>query len=387
MNTDEMVMEFVENSRFIINAENFPEAEHDRIKAIYADCLSLIVKEYPDHSIPSLIICNSYNKYSTILPVKTKQNEYKYYLLYDRHLTEINRLFNAIFLDENDSGHDIWKLSYNLFAEDSALKNDSVLLTYFGLNKVALGPFEVECEAQNNLEFIMDVQERYIIGHELGHWIYKISNCTNDLDFLNLKYDGTWIDLLDNIELLLSELYAEYERKFKSKDYINLINEQKNLLNKNSGIWEECFADAIAYAMIFSHMQSDYLGAEDKLLLAVQALFLVMTNLQLMAMHNMTVSEDSFEASTSIRLGFFRNYIGTYFNNNESIFDEMLEKTVIRYENRITNIILECFSALDKRANFIYDGLIDPSGLLDMSKIIGLNDKYQNSDLLTIDNK
>ena len=63
-----------------------------------------------------------------------KQNKYKYYVLYDRYLNEINRLFNAIYFDENDAGHDIWKLSYELFAEDALLENDEVLLTYYGLN-------------------------------------------------------------------------------------------------------------------------------------------------------------------------------------------------------------------------------------------------------------
>lgn len=44
-----------------------------------------------------------------------------------------------------------------------------MLVAYCGLNKTALGPLEVNVKEQN------EIQERYIIGHELGHLIYKLS--------------------------------------------------------------------------------------------------------------------------------------------------------------------------------------------------------------------
>ena len=96
----------------------------------------------------------------------------------------------------------------------------------------------------------------------------------------------------------------------------------------------------------------------NKKLLAGQALFLEIMNLQLLAMQHMTVSEESFESSVSIRLGFFRNYVGLYFEQVEKSFEEMIQNTVVRYENRITNLMIECFNELEKRADNIYDGLI-----------------------------
>jgi hypothetical protein len=382
MNIDDMVSKFVEISRAHNQKDDFSENEYNRIKTIYDNCLSSIIKNFDAEFIPSLIICNTYNKYSTVLPVKMKQNKYKYYVLYDRYLNEINRLFNAIYFDENDAGHDIWKLSYELFAEDALLENDEVLLTYYGLNKVALGPLKTNVGSQNFLDFISDIQEHYIIGHELGHWVYKVLNHTHTDDLFNINFNENWISLLKDIQDILCELYTEYEKEFIDKDYVILIQEQKSIINEHSGVLEECFADAIAYAIIYNYIQVEFNNEINKKLLAGQALFLEIMNLQLLAMQHMTVSEESFESSVSIRLGFFRNYVGLYFEQVEKSFEEMIQNTVVRYENRITNLMIECFNELEKRADNIYDGLIDIDGLINMSKILGVSDTYKNSDLI-----
>lgn len=377
-----MVSKFVEISRTHNQEDNFSENEHNRIKSIYDNCLSSIIKKFDAEFIPNLIICNTYNKYSTVLPVKMKQHKYKYYVLYDRYLNEISRLFNAIYFDESDTGHDIWKLSYELFAEDALLENDEALLTYYGLNKVALGPFETNFGSQEILDFISDIQEYYIIGHELGHWVFKILNNSPNNDLFNINFENNWISLLKDIQNILCELYATYEKKFNDKDYVILIKEQKSIINENSGVLEECFADAIAYAIVFNYIQVEYNNEINKKLLAGRALFLEIMNLQLLAMQHMTVSEESFESSVSIRLGFFRNYVGLYFEQVEKSFEEMIQNTVVRYENRIMNLMIECFNELEKRADNIYDGLTAADGLLDMSKILGLSDTYTNSDLI-----
>ena len=95
-----------------------------------------------------------------------------------------------------------------------------------------------------------------------------------------------------------------------------------------------------------------------------------MMNLQLLAMQQMAISEESFESSTSIRIGFLRNYVGLYFEGNEKIFETMLVNTVERYETRITNPMLECFSVLEDRADNIHAVLADMDGLLDINKIV-----------------
>ena len=94
------------------------------------------------------------------------------------------------------------------------------------------------------------------------------------------------------------------------------------------------------------------------------------------------MSVDSFDSSVSIWLGFVRIYVGLYFEQVEKLFEEMIQNTVVRYENRITNLMIECFNELEKRADNIYDGLIDIDGLINMSKILGVSDTYKNSDLI-----
>lgn len=134
--------------------------------------------------------------------------------------------------------------------------------------------------------------------------------------------------------------------------------------------------------LIYNYIQVEFNNEINKKLLAGQALLLEIMNLQLLAMQHMTVSEESFESSVSIRLGFFRNYVGLYFEQVEKLFEEMIQNTVVRYENRITNLMIECFNELEKRADNIYDGLIDIDGLINMSKILGVSDTYKNSDLI-----
>lgn len=372
MTTDSMVLAFIGNARRNIPYGAPSGPEEAKLKKLYKECLNLVVNNQSEAYIPTFVLCNTYDKYSSLLPVRIRTNHYKYYLLYDIHLKEIFRLFNALYFDDENPGHDIWKLSYELFAEDALLEDDEILLSYYGLNKVALGRFEMANRYQADWDFFLDIQEQYIIGHELGHWLFNISS--------NFEVNGNISlplpDMVDEIKLLLSEIYTAYEHIFQTQDYVELIREQKSIVSENSTVLEECFADAIAYAITFSHVQSRYPGNQEKMLLAGQALFLEMMHLQLLAMQHMTTSEESFESATSIRLGFFRNYVHLYFEDTKVIFDRMVEETVIRYEERITNPILECFAELEDRANHIYDALIGSNGLLDPAKTLGLSNVY-----------
>ncbi|ANU55355.1 hypothetical protein I5Q82_02860 [Acutalibacter muris] len=370
MNIDDVVLEFIRNARYSVHTNNLSETEEARLKALFDDCLSLVANHHNKALIPTFILCDTYNKYSAVLPVRFKRNEYKYYLLYDIHLNRINRLLNAIYFSDQDSGHDIWKLSYQLFAEDSLLEEDEVLLSYFGLNKAALGSFEIAENSQADLNFILDIQERYIIGHELGHWIYKVLANTDISSIANIGFCEDPYMLLTDIKELLSELYKAYEKLFEKKEYVKLIHEQKELVLKNDGILGECFADAVAYAIVFAYVQIKYPNNKERLLLAGQSLFLEMMNLHLLAMQHMAVVEESFESSTSVRLGFLRNYAHLYFEENGELFNSMLEETVLRYEERITNPMLECFAELEQRADNIHSALKDVDGQLNMGFIL-----------------
>ena len=379
-----MILDFIKSSRINAFDNDSSESEQDRIKEMYDRCLIAITKEYNAEYMPNLIICRTYNKYSTVLPVRIKNNDFKYYILFDCYLRDINRLLNAIYFADNDSGHDIWKLSYELFAEEALLNNRDVLLSYYGLNKVALGSFDVDMNSQEDLDFFVEIQDVYIMGHELGHWIYKASSNLKNNKIFNADVNEKRGVLLKEIKDILSEVYHDYEKIFHNRDYIQLVNEQKSIVkDEKSSIHEECFADAISYAIVFNYIQTEYDDEADYRLKAAQALLLGIMNLQLLAMQQMCFVEESFESSVSIRLGFFRNYVGLYLEKDSKRFRDIIQKTVIRYENRITDLILECFAELERRADNIYDGLINVNGKLDMSKILGISNEYTNSDTVT----
>lgn len=384
MSIDNMILDFIKSRRINAFDNDFLESEQDKIKEIYDRCLLAITKEYNAEYMPNLIICRTYNKYSTVLPVRIKNNDFKYYILFDCYLRDINRLLNALYFDDNDSGHDIWKLSYELFAEDALIDNRDVLLSYYGLNKVALGPFDVDIKSQEDLEFYVEIQDVYIMGHELGHWIYKASSDLNKNKIFNIDINKKRSVLLKEIKDILCEVYDDYQKNFHNRDYVQLINEQRNIVDdEKSSIHEECFADAISYAIVFNYIQTEYDDAADYRLKAAQALLLGMMNLQLLAMQQMCVVEESFESSVSIRLGFFRNYVDLYLERESKRFLDIIQNTVLRYENRITDLILECFAELERRADNIYDGLINVNGQLDMSKILGFSNEYKNSYIVT----
>lgn len=372
MNIDEMVMKFVKNSRKSVY-NKISECEQKRLETLFDDCLCSVVKNLEHELLPTFIICKTFNKYSKILPVKRHQGKYKYYLLFDCYMNGINRVFDSIYLGESDSGHDVWKLAYELYAEEALINKDEILLPYYGLNNVALGPYDVDNEKNNILSFIMDIQERYIIGHELGHWVYKILGDPTAKDLINIIFHDNKDILIDEIKEILRETYSAYRQIFQKKEYIKLIDEQASIINESSEILEECFADAIAYAMIFAYIKEKHPIDREKQLLAGQALLLEMMTLQLLAMQHKAFSEESFESSTSIRLAFLRNYVGLYYEDDEMAFNCILEKTVIRYEERITNIMIECFSELENRADYIYNALIDSENTLDVTKLIGFS--------------
>ena len=53
----------------------------------------------------------------------------------------------------------------------------------------------------------MEIQERYIIGHELGHWLFKLSDDVNLAGNISVPIS----EMMDEIQLMLAEIYAAYK--------------------------------------------------------------------------------------------------------------------------------------------------------------------------------
>lgn len=326
----------------------------------FDEILGLTLQNVRDSEIIRLFLCDSYNTYSQVCSVRLNDGSVKDYLVLDQHMDALNRIFNAIFLSENDSGHDVWKLAYELFMEERMVSRDNLLSAYFGMNKLALGDYDCQKELfskENN--FLVYVQMAYIIGHEIGHWIQAVADTDKGAERLNLK-DNVFYTR-ENILAILQDIYAAYEKQFQDKDYHKLIMEQKELLK--GSIVEECTADAIALAAVFAlidrmtdaELESLGFDDEDSQLVALRAILIVMLNIQILAMARMTISLDSYENEVSIRISFLRNYVYQYFEDIPDELNRELETVIQRYEQRITNVLLEAFSELEERMDELHE--------------------------------
>ena len=70
MNIDENVVKFIKSSRCSVYTSELSESEETRLRVLFNDCLSAIINQYVEEFMPSFIICDTYNKYSTVLPVR-----------------------------------------------------------------------------------------------------------------------------------------------------------------------------------------------------------------------------------------------------------------------------------------------------------------------------
>lgn len=171
---------------------------------------------------------------------------------------------------------------------------------------------------------------------------------------LNLKDKLSYT--IQNISDMVYDIFRQYQTQFAGKDYFELIQEASASINDK--IIEECAADAIAISAVLQYIESfddeDLaqmgFGNRDLQSAALEAMLILFMNLQILAMQKMTVSPESFEIQSSIRLAFFRNYIYIHYEDMGSEFNRLLENTALRYEERITNLILESFSELEERA-------------------------------------
>lgn len=368
---ESFVLQFVNSLRVHIECPDVSESYVKQIELLFKKVLSYVVTT-SEHDPISMIICQSCTKYSQIVPIQTRQERMHYYLVFDKHLSNINRLISSLYYSNEDPEHDIWKLSYELFTEEAIVAGEELFATYFGLNKIALGPFNIENEEPGyDSDFVGLIQDLYILGHEVGHFFYDLYTDDRTSDTLNIS---TMLDKMAvKVKAMLDDIYDYYKIRFKDKEYNVLIAEQEDVIQNKSRIIDECLADALSYAIIFAIVDEEYPNDSGKKIQATQAIFLELMNLQLLAMHHMTVSEESFENSTSIRLSFFRNYAAAYFEDDPASFSKILQETVVRYEERITNRMLECFSVFERRSDYLFDTITNPDGTLEFQEIIGLS--------------
>lgn len=319
----------------------------------------------------NLICCRTLNKYSNILPVKTN-GSYSYYLVYDQYLDNLNYYFNLMYFSNIDIEHDLWKLSYELFAEEALINKQTALATYYGIGHAALGPFNILSEKKTKkIDFINAIQKRFIISHELGHCVYaryseiinKKSDFAQNIEYLyNKTYD------------ILNLVYKQYLSDLQPPGHLEVIKKQNDIIHQNnSNIIEECFADALSYTTIFSYLSAKFKDNFQVKLDAVQAILLVLLNVEMLAIQHANFLESSYEHEISIRINFFRNYADAFFKDVDA-FDEIINQTEEIYGAKIVNPILDCFTEFGERKRNINNAFMQKNGEYDFGGIFGLPD-------------
>ncbi len=364
LNTD-MVLRFLQHTRKSVESENNIISQNRDITNIFDSILYSCTKNIDEVSSPTLIISETYNKYSQLLPVRLKNKVHKYFILYDCHLQVIMERFVTIMYSDEDPAHDVWKLAYELFGEEMILNENQLLQLYFTLNDIALGPYQISIKENEELNLVYQIQKSYVLAHEVGHWLFSMTKEGKEDKILNLsdKVDN----ITENTRELLREIYEVFDKQFKDKYYSPLIGEQKRIVYESDRIVEECFADSIAYSYIEAFVKTEY-GTKEARILAVKSLYILMMSMQILAISYMTFNNDSFENSTSIRIAFLRQYLVQYYEDMEKEYYDIIEEIVERFENRITNIILESFNELEERAMNIEETIPQGKALRNIMK-------------------
>lgn len=70
-----MVLAFIGNARRNIPYGDLSSPEEAKVKKYYKQCLNLIVNNQYEAYIPTFVLCNTYDKYSSLLPEALKNHE------------------------------------------------------------------------------------------------------------------------------------------------------------------------------------------------------------------------------------------------------------------------------------------------------------------------
>lgn len=220
LNTD-MVLRFLQHTRKSVESENNIISQNRDITNIFDSILYSCTKNIDEVSSPTLIISETYNKYSQLLPVRLKNKVHKYFILYDCHLQVIMERFVTIMYSDEEPAHDVWKLAYELFGEEMILNENQLLQLYFTLNDIALGPYQISIKENEELNLVYQIQKSYVLAHEVGHWLFSMTKEGKEDKILNLsdKVDN----ITENTRELLREIYEVFDKQFKDKYYSPLI--------------------------------------------------------------------------------------------------------------------------------------------------------------------
>jgi len=262
---DILLEEYINSYRFSLTNPNTDSSLYDKILKSLLNGKS----EKVTHNL-KVVDCYSLNKFPCVFS-GTNQD----YIIYDRYIERINKIFNYLYeygiTSETDSYVD--KLIYGLTAEQCLIANDKIGFIYSSLRFNSIDS-ELNPITKND-EFIDTLQTHFIVLHEYGHFLLKQITMPDDYS---------------SIIELIEEIQKEMLKIFTCKEHDKIISFIKDLSSDKNFI-EECFCDSFAMSFIFKYILDEC--TEEEKLFAIKAIFY-----QLLTVHILSSMEPNQDTTT-----------------------------------------------------------------------------------------
>lgn len=199
--------------------------------------MKCLLSYYNSLEKPEIVLCNSFDKHSNLLHWREK-----WYVVYDRHFSQLLKDLNRIFFfEENEI--DAYKIIAQIYAEELFLKGKFVksgqsINSFFKKDKkkYCMNP---------EFEEVLKIQEAFIISHELAHWFYfRIQEKEKVSRALDMHYE--------KCRGYFDEVEREKTVQAADDKIIKLVF---HYFKVNPGIQEESYCDISAITFLLAHFK------------------------------------------------------------------------------------------------------------------------------------
>lgn len=221
-------------------AENRKIIKEKVVKLLSEDELKCLLSYYSSSEKPEIILCNSFDKHSNLLNWREK-----WYVVYDKHFTQLLSNLNRIFfLEENEI--DAYKVIAQIYAEELFLKGKFVKSGQF-INSFFKSDKKEYC-MNSKFEEILKIQEAFIISHELAHWFYfRIQEKEKVSRILDMHYE--------KCREYFNEVAREKTGETVQEADDKIIKLVFDYFKANPRIQEESYCDISAISSLLAHFK------------------------------------------------------------------------------------------------------------------------------------
>jgi hypothetical protein len=327
---------YIQDTRIVRKAISGEQC--DRLRDEFSEMIASVPSEALDENI-LFIPVDSFQKYSECIRFNWR-GSIQDVLICDTYLMYLCGYLDTMYLSEKEVEGDVQKLINKMLAEECMMcKKDSAAL-YFALGYCSHGAYSIEDEILDESEVLSkmeQLQEWYIMAHEIGHWLFYKNTYQNSETAKKVKHGVK--------ELICDYIEQGRTRGLDGESYQEYLDICVDEIYNEDFIIEECVCDTFAYSFVFKKAISQGYKLED----IIEAIFLLYLNLEVFSMVNLTVSEfDTYDVETSIRLIFLKYYLKEFAMTEEG-YQEVLQRVYFRYEDRIMSQVLNSLEKVDEK--------------------------------------